>query len=55
MRGPGIDVVVKATTAGDYTAPYLKPGTYTISAKENGFKAVSKTHINLDIDQTSKI
>jgi hypothetical protein len=51
----GIDVVVKATSVGDYTAPYLKPGTYTITAKMGGFKGVSKTHINLDIDQTSRI
>ncbi len=51
----GEDVLVKATGAGDYTAPYLKPGTYTITADMTGFKTVSKTHIALNIDQTSKI
>lgn len=51
----GVDVVVKASTAGDYTAPYLKPGTYTITATMGGFKTVSKTRIALNIDQTSEI
>ncbi len=51
----GVDIVVKTTGAGDYTAPYLKPGTYTITAGLTGFKAVSKTHIHLDVDQTSKM
>ncbi len=51
----GVDVVAKTTGAGDYTAPYLKPGTYTISVKLAGFKEVSKTNIHLDVDQTSKM
>ncbi len=51
----GINVVVKTTGAGDYTVPYLKPGTYTITAELTGFKTVSKTHIHLDVDQTSKM
>jgi hypothetical protein len=54
-EGTGSDVEVKTTGAGDYTAPYLKRGTYTITAKLAGFKEVSKTHIHLDIDQTSKM
>ncbi len=54
-EGTGVDVVVKTTGAGDYTAPYLKPGNYTITAALTGFEIVSKTHIHLDIDQTSKM
>ncbi len=54
-EGTGVDLVVKSTEAGDYTAPYMKPGTYTITAALTGFKEVSKTHISLDIDQTSKM
>src|ERR1035438_8467061 len=50
----GVDIVVKTTDAGDFTAPYLKPGIYTITAKMTGFKKLSKTHIHLDVDQTSK-
>ncbi len=51
----GDDVVAKTTGAGDYTVPYLKPGTYTITAVKGGFKEVSRTHIGLRVDQTSKI
>ncbi len=50
----GEDTVAKTTGAGDYTVPYLKPGTYTITAVRGGFKEVSKTHISLRVDQTSK-
>ena len=54
-EGTGVDVVVKTTGAGDYTAPYLKPGVYTVTAALSGFEVVSKTHVKLDIDQTSKM
>lgn len=54
-EGTGEEVLAKSTAAGDYTVPYLKPGTYTISAAKSGFKEVSKTHIGLSVDQTSKI
>ena len=53
-EGTGVDVKVKTTGAGDYTAPYLKPGLYTITAELTGFQKTSKTHITLEIDQTSK-
>ena len=39
------DTVVKTTGAGEYTVPYLKPGTYTVTATMAGFKTVSKTHM----------
>ena len=51
----GEDVTVKATGAGDYTVPYLKLGTYTITAQAPGFREVKKTHISLVTDQNSKI
>lgn len=51
----GEEIVAKTTGAGDYTAPYVKPGTYTITAVKKGFKEVSKTHISLRVDQTSKM
>ncbi len=54
-EGTGTDVVVKTTGAGDYTVPYLKVGKYSITATMSGFEALTKTHINLDIDQTSKM
>jgi len=54
-EGTGEDISVKATGAGDYTVPYLKLGIYTITAEKPGFKTVSRTHITLNTDQTSKI
>lgn len=51
----GEEVVAKTTRAGDYTVPYIKPGTYTITAAKQGFKEVSRTHISLRVDQTSKM
>ena len=54
-EGTGEEVVVKSTGVGDYTAPYLKPGVYTVTADKAGFKTVSKTHVALSVDQTSKI
>jgi hypothetical protein len=54
-EGTGEEIVVKTTGAGDYTIPYLKAGTYTITAEKGGFKAVSKTHVELHTDQSSKI
>ena len=53
-EGTGIDVKVTTTGAGDYTAPYLKPGLYTITAELAGFQKISKAHVSLEIDQTSK-
>jgi Carboxypeptidase regulatory-like domain/TonB dependent receptor len=50
-----VDVVVKTTQVGDYTAPYVKPGIYTITVNAAGFKVVNKTHVQLDVDQSSKI
>jgi hypothetical protein len=54
-EGTGEDLVVKSTGSGDYTAPYLKPGLYTVTVDKAGFKTVSKTHITLNIDKTAKI
>jgi len=51
----GEDIVAKTTGAGDYTVPYLKAGTYTITAVKDGFKEFSRTHISLRVDQTSKM
>ena len=51
----GEEIVAKTTGAGDYTAPYVKPGTYTITAAKSGFKEVSRTRIDLLVDQTSRI
>jgi hypothetical protein len=43
------------TSAGDYTVPYIIPGTYTISVVKNGFEVEKKTDILLNVDQASTI
>ncbi|HEV2644842.1 MAG TPA: TonB-dependent receptor [Acidobacteriaceae bacterium] len=54
-EGTGEDIVVKSSGAGDYTVPYVKVGTYSITVDRTGFKTVTKSHISLDTDQNSKI
>jgi hypothetical protein len=49
-------VVVTATTgSGDYSAPYLKPGVYTVEASAPGFSHESKTNVTLQVSQTVRI
>ena len=40
------------TASGDYTAPYLKPGRYSVTASAPGFETVTKTDITLQVSQT---
>jgi len=47
-----VNITTKTTGAGDYTAPYLKPGLYTLSAEMTGFKKQVRTDITLDADST---
>ena len=51
----GVDVKTVTTPVGDYTAPYLIPGTYDITVSRTGFKTLTKTGILLNVDQTSTI
>lgn len=51
----GVDTPTETTSQGVYTVPYLKPGTYTITAEKQGFKTEQKTDILLNVDQTSTI
>jgi hypothetical protein len=54
-QGTNIDVTTLTTGAGDYTVPYLKPGTYTVTAVSGNFEQQSKTDIVLNVDQTATI
>jgi hypothetical protein len=47
-----VNITTKTTGAGDYSAPYLKPGLYTLSAEMTGFKKQVRTDITLDADST---
>ena len=43
------------TSAGDYSVPYIVPGTYTITVEKDGFAIERITDILLNTDQTSTI
>ncbi|MFT4113477.1 TonB-dependent receptor domain-containing protein [Silvibacterium sp.] len=43
------------TGAGDYTIPYLKPGTYSVTAESPGFDKQEKLHIYLETGKTATI
>jgi len=42
-------------TQGSYTIPFLKPGTYNISAEAAGFKKVIKENLTLNVGQTAML
>src|ERR1019366_6247801 len=45
----GVSRAVVTTSAGDYTAPNLDPGTYTISVESKGFKKTVSTPVLLEV------
>lgn len=50
----GATVHVKSNSQGSYTAPFLQPGVYTISAQIAGFKAYVHSGLELQVDATVK-
>ena len=53
--GTGLTRTVVSDAKGDYSAPSLPTGTYTVSAEMSGFKKVSLTSVHLGVDQKVKI
>lgn len=49
--GTGFSRSVVTNAAGEYTAPLIPTGTYTVTAELTGFKKVSKTNVLLGVDQ----
>lgn len=63
---PGVEVVVthdatgirrsvKTNQAGIYTVPLLQPGEYRISVETEGFRALSRTGVQLQVAQTAQL
>lgn len=52
-EGTGIKWDAKANQAGIYTVPLLQPGSYRVSVQAQGFRAVSRTGVQLDVAQTA--
>lgn len=46
---------LSSNTNGEYEAPYVPLGRYTVSAKAPGFKAVDRSEITLQVDQKVRV
>jgi hypothetical protein len=53
--GTGFSRTVVTNATGEYTAPLIPTGTYTVSAEITGFKKVSKTNVLVGVDQKVRI
>jgi len=51
----GVDLTTETTNSGDYTAPYLKPGMYTLTAQAAGFTTSISKDILLETGKTAVI
>lgn len=54
-EGNGFKWETKANQAGIYTVPLLQPGSYQISVQAAGFRAISRSGIQLDVAQTAAL
>lgn len=53
--GRGFSRSVVTNTHGEYNAPSMPTGTYTVAAELTGFKTVSKTNVVVGVDQKVRI
>lgn len=51
----GITIKTKTNSDGQYTAPFLQPGDYTIVVEHSGFVSVRRTSVHLEVDQKAGI
>ncbi len=51
----GVERNVKSNEEGYYSIPLLPPGNYGITVLKEGFKPISRSGINLKVDQTARI
>ena len=54
-EGTGLTRIVVADTNGEYTAPSLPTGHYTITSEMTGFKTVALSNIEVGVDQRVRI
>src|SRR5258708_36504589 len=47
--------VVRTNDEGYYSAPSLLPGPYSISVEHTGFKAITRTGLQLQVDQQLRV
>jgi hypothetical protein len=53
--GKGTTTAKQTDTEGNYSVPYLLPGTYNISVEMKGFKRSIQNNVVLDIDQKAQV
>src|SRR3984893_10695114 len=53
--GKGTTTAKQTDTEGNYSVPYLLPGTYNISVEMKGFKRSLANNVVLDIDQKADL
>jgi carboxypeptidase family protein len=53
--GTGFTRTVVTDAHGEYTAPSIPTGTYSVTAEITGFKKVAKTNVQVSVDQKVKI
>ena len=53
--GTGVPFNTVTSSSGDYLAPGLQPGTYSVSAEEKGFQKSVTTGIVLSVDQKIRV
>lgn len=53
--GKGTTTSVKSNATGDYTVPFLIPGTYNVVVESPGFKRTVSNNVVLDIDQKARV
>jgi hypothetical protein len=51
----GVSAVAKSNTSGNYTLPYLLPGTFTVQAEMAGFKKLVREGIELRVNDTVEV
>jgi hypothetical protein len=51
----GVSRTLTTNSAGQYNAPTLNPGTYTVRAEANGFKAIERQNVVLEVGQEVRV
>ncbi|MBY0506664.1 MAG: carboxypeptidase-like regulatory domain-containing protein [Bryobacteraceae bacterium] len=46
---------LQSSTSGEYEAPYIPLGNYTITVKAAGFRTVERSGLNLQVDQKARV
>ena len=54
-EGTGADITTQTSGGGDYSVPYLVPGSYTVTATVSGFSQAVQKGIPLGTDKTATI